>query len=111
MIQTQYRLSLNRRTPHAEFKKRRSVSVIPSPSGTTSHESMVVLISKHLHGCFCGNTPYSSGCRAWLDGLNLFNSNGFHSAAIRFRALLDSSRPPFRHTLLPTLVVRPVKAS
>src|SRR5260370_37099139 len=41
--------------------------------------------------------PYSSGCPAWLLGLNPFNSNGFHSAARRSRAFLSSTCP-----LLPT---------
>jgi hypothetical protein len=55
--------------------------------------------------------PYLSGCPAWLLCLNPFHSNGFHRAANRFRALLNSPRPPLRHTLLPTLVGHPGKAS
>ncbi len=76
-----------------------------------SHESMVLSISKHLRGYLGGNAPYSTGCRAWLLGLNPFHSKGFHHAASRFRESLNSSWPPLRHTLLAALVVHPVKPS
>jgi len=109
--QTRCCLSLNRRTPHDEFKKLRPVSLIPLLRTTTSHESMVLLISKHLCGCLPGNTPFLSGCQAWLVCLNPFHRKGFHHAASRFRPFLNSPWPSLRHTLLPTLAVHPVKAS
>ncbi len=83
----------------------------PALRATTSQESTVLFISKPLRGYLRGNTPYSSGCRAWLFALNPFHFKGFHRAASRFRAFLNSSRPPLRHTLLATLVVHTVKAS
>src|SRR6266566_7813046 len=66
----------------------------PALRATTSQESMILLISKHLRGYFWGNTPYSSVYRAWLFGLNPFHSKGFHRAASRFRAFLNSPRSP-----------------
>src|SRR6266567_6863767 len=83
----------------------------PALRATTTHESMVLLISKHLRGYLRGNTPYSSVYRAWLFRLNPFHSKGFHRAANRFRAFLNSHRSPLRHTPLAALVVHPVKAS
>ncbi len=52
----------------------------PALRATTSQESTVLLISKPLRGCLRGNTPYSSGYRAWLFRLNPFHSKGFHRA-------------------------------
>src|SRR6266581_2245582 len=62
MIQTRCRLSLNRRAPPAWAVQETPTSLISLPAlrATTSHKSVVLLISKLLRGYLRGSTPHSS---------------------------------------------------
>ncbi len=98
-------------SPPGRAQEKPSGLIIPPAIPATSHQSMVLLISKHLRGYLRGNTLHSSEYRARLVGPNFFRSKGLHRAASRFRAFSNSSWPPLRLTLLANLVLHPVKAS
>src|SRR6266704_471125 len=97
-------------SPPGRAQEKPSGLIIPPAIPATSHQSMVLLISKHLRGYLRGNTLHSSEYRARLVGPNFFRSKGLHRAASRFRAFSNSSWPPLRLTLLANLVLHPVKA-